>query len=351
MRESLLEYIRCPKSGQSLAVESASVKDGKDIVEGVLSCDCEGDVLRYAVNHGIPNLLTPIDDGSKIQTLSVFGHEWERYSYWGWLEQVPEGDAAINYEGGMLSDAKRMFRHKTQIEAIPVPKGSMALDVGCGNGRHSYQALEAGHENVISLDASEAIYIARENFRKRGINHTHFVRGNALNLPLRDNCVDHVFSIGVMQHTGDARRFLAEQKRVVKPLGALSLNCYGTGTRVYEVADKFLRFFTTRMSKERQKKFAEAMAHFGQWVWDGKDKGIKKYIAENLSIQPTSHHMFDWYSPMIAEHYAPQELMQMFHDLGLSPQAGNYEIWQQTYDDRPRRQKHFAFCVYLKNQG
>ena len=137
---------------------------------------------------------------------------------------------------------------------------------------------------------------------------------------------------------------------MAKPDGSISLNCYGTGTGLYEFSDWFLRLVTTRMSITAQKKFAAQMARLGKWVWQNKESGIRGFVADNLSVQPTEHHMFDWYSPQIADHYSPRYLKQLFAKLSLTPVAANYEIWRQDYDDRPRRQKHYAFCFHLKNQ-
>lgn len=350
MKHSLLDYIRCPITCRPLKIDSVSEKEGDEIISGRL-CAVEGEnSYFYSIDHGVPNLLEPVDKSNSKQTLHVFGNEWEHYSYWGWLDSVPEHMSELDVTGGLLSDATRMFHHKAQFSNCMLKEGSIAMDVGCGNGRHSFQALQAGHSNTISVDASDAIYVARRNFINKDITHTHFVRGNALNLPFVNNCVDHTFSIGVMQHTGNPHSFLSEQKRVTKPEGSISLNCYGTGTLVYEVVDRLLRLITTRLSISQQKWFAYQMACLGKWVWKGKDTGVKRFLADNLSVQPTDHHMFDWYSPKIADHYSPSFLLDLFSILSLSPISANYEIWRSEYSDKKRKQKHHAFCFHLKNK-
>ena len=213
MKQSLLDLIICPLTRRPLQVEKVDEERNGEILTGLLKTTGPEKPNIYPIEEGVPNLLAPLNEAQSKQTVTVFGEEWEHYSYWGWLDSVPDGLTELDMVGGMLKDAERMYRHKTQFSEEMVHNSSVALDVGCGNGRHSYQALQAGHANVVSMDASNAIHIARRNFLDRGIKHTHFVRGNALNLPFKNDCFDHVFSIGVMQHTGGPQSFLQEQSR------------------------------------------------------------------------------------------------------------------------------------------
>jgi ubiquinone/menaquinone biosynthesis C-methylase UbiE len=349
MHEDAVEFLRCPNTGARVEILSVEDRNGTDILDGVLGTTGSGPGHRYAISYGVPNFIAPLTDADQRQSIDTFGAEWKKYDYWGWVDEVPEGDEPLQYIGGLMSFSRMFFKLKTQFDHIELPKDPLVLDTGCGNGRHSFQAREHGIDRIISMDASEAVYVARKNFHDRGIGGVTFVRGNVLNMPIRTDALDFAFTIGVMQHTGGARELLGEMAGVTKPQAAVSVNCYGTGTVIYEVVDALLRSITTRLPRQRQEKLAAAFSRFGRWVWPGREKGFKQFIFQNMNIMPTDHHMFDWYGPRIAEHYSPRQLLRFFEEAGLIPQAGNFEIWRDGYNDRFRRTNHQAFAIYLKN--
>ncbi|WP_262692943.1 class I SAM-dependent methyltransferase [Kordiimonas aestuarii] len=349
MREDVLEFLQCPNTGAPLEILSVEERNGSEIIEAILTTTGTENSQKYSVSYGVPNFIAALADHDQRQSISTFGAEWQKYNYWGWLDDVPEGDEPLQYIGGLLSFSRMFFKLKTQFDHIDLPDNPLVLDTGCGNGRHSFQAREAGIRNIISMDASEAVYVARKNFLDRGIDGVTFVRGNVLNMPLRSDALDYAFTIGVMQHTGGPQQLLHEMARVTKPDGAVSVNCYGTGTVIYETLDLMLRAVTTRLPRTQQQTLAAAFSRFGRWIWPGRETGFRKFIFQNMNIMPTDHHMFDWYGPRIADHYSPQQLLRFFERAGLVPQAGNFEIWKDGYDDTFRRTNHQAFAIYLKN--
>jgi SAM-dependent methyltransferase len=104
------------------------------------------------------------------------------------------------------------------------------LDLGCGEGRHAFEAYRRG-ARVVALDhgASEvattrrwldAIAAAGEAPPGAGAD---VVRGNLLALPVPDASVDRVIASEVLEHIPDDATAIAEIARVLKPGGRVAV--------------------------------------------------------------------------------------------------------------------------------
>lgn len=70
-------------------------------------------------------------------------------------------------------------------------------DLGCGIGRWSYFLKDKCRELML-VDFSEAIFVARENLRD--CSHALFFMGDLKRLPFRPDFADFLFSLGVLHH-------------------------------------------------------------------------------------------------------------------------------------------------------
>ena len=95
-------------------------------------------------------------------------------------------------------------------------KGSLCLDIGCGNGRDCKTLIDNG-VRAIGLDSSEKIIqIASKNV------NTEFVAGDATNLQFKDESFDNILCIAMLHHLGSENkriRALKEISRVLKKDG------------------------------------------------------------------------------------------------------------------------------------
>ena len=119
---------------------------------------------------------------------------------------------------------RRLFSAMQQpTEWLNIPPGGIALDVGCGPGTVTASLARAAGPGALTLglDISEAM-LARAVRAEAG-PQVGFLRADAQQLPLRDETVDAVVSIAVLQLVPDPAAALAEMARVLRAGGRLAV--------------------------------------------------------------------------------------------------------------------------------
>lgn len=111
-------------------------------------------------------------------------------------------------------------------------RGRRALDLGCGEGRHTILLARMGYE-VTALDLEPlALRKARRAVREAGVR-ARFVRGDALDLDFPDGRFDVVLDYGCFHHilVRDWARYRREMARVLRPDGHLAISVFSTKFR------------------------------------------------------------------------------------------------------------------------
>ena len=108
----------------------------------------------------------------------TFGEEWRRF---------PD----------ILPEHREEFRQYFDLVDIAGLAGKRICDLGCGIGRWSHFLKDSCREMVL-VDFSEAIFVARNNLRSAG-NVLYFL-GDIKELPFRDDFADFLFCLGVLHH-------------------------------------------------------------------------------------------------------------------------------------------------------
>ncbi|QNG35443.1 class I SAM-dependent methyltransferase [Geodermatophilaceae bacterium NBWT11] len=133
-------------------------------------------------------------------------------------------------------------------DRLDVRAGHTVLDLGCGEGRHAFEAYRRG-ATVVALDwgTSEvtttqtwlgAIDAAGE--APAGAVATA-VRGDLLHLPVPDVSVDRVMASEVLEHIPDDAAAFAEIARVLKPGGrvAVTVPRYGPERVCWALSEEY----------------------------------------------------------------------------------------------------------------
>jgi SAM-dependent methyltransferase len=156
-------------------------------------------------------------------------------------EDNPVAAAAVPYEPGTPEWYEFYDRLRETNEPVDVSYrlheyrsfvGQRVLDVGCGNGYVlSRFAREGAHTTGIDL-TRRAVELSSRRFELMGLAG-EFTVGSAEDLPFAENTFECVTSMGVLHHTPDTARAVAEVRRVLKPGGRLIVMFYHRNSAVY----------------------------------------------------------------------------------------------------------------------
>ena len=119
-----------------------------------------------------------------------------------------------------------------RYEWLGLEAGDLILDLGCGAGRHAFEALRRG-ARVVALDYSaaelkdvKAMFAAlldEEAATLPASASGACANGDATRLPFPDNTFDHVIAAEVLEHIPADEAALAELVRVLKPGGTIAV--------------------------------------------------------------------------------------------------------------------------------
>ncbi len=114
---------------------------------------------------------------------------------------------------------------------LGVGAGDRLLDLGCGFGRHAYQAARLGAQ-VVALDAgADEVRKVQDTFGAMSVAgeldqataRVGAVQGDALRLPFADGSFDRVIASEVLEHIPDDQAAMAELARVLRPGGSMAV--------------------------------------------------------------------------------------------------------------------------------
>jgi SAM-dependent methyltransferase len=243
----------------------------------------------WPVERGIPRFVASAH-------LESFGRQWTRYNV-----AHDEEDRAT-------------FQAKTGVRLAEL-KGLRVLDAGCGGGRYSKVAGEAG-ATVIGADHTHAVDKAADLCRH--LPNVRFLQADLKRLPLEPGSFDFVFSIGVMHHDVDTRTVFEAVAKMVRPGGRYAVWLYRRNRPWQEWLNDALRRRTTRMNADRLERWC---------VWGARLGGIpivrqtlNKIV--NFSAHPSFENRvcdtFDWYAPQYQHHHTVAELLDWFEVAGFT---------------------------------
>jgi ubiquinone/menaquinone biosynthesis C-methylase UbiE len=103
--------------------------------------------------------------------------------------------------------------------------GKDVLEIGCGTGVHARLLAEAG-ASLTAIDLTPtAVELTRRRLELAGL-HADVIEADAEQLPFPDASFDFAWSWGVVHHSEDTDRVLAEIARVLRPGGRFSFMVY-----------------------------------------------------------------------------------------------------------------------------
>jgi SAM-dependent methyltransferase len=116
------------------------------------------------------------------------------------------------------------------FDRLGVRSGDRLLDLGCGGGRHAFEAYRRG-ARVVALDrdfdelatAAATLEAMHEAGQEQPASAGAVVRGDALSLPFPDGAFDRVIAAEVLEHIPGDTDAMAELVRVLRPGGTMAV--------------------------------------------------------------------------------------------------------------------------------
>ena len=208
MHRSFLPLLADPITKEALVLQAFETS-GERVLEGRLVSSSNS----YPIVGGIPRFAGYEDSGGYAKSFSYQWKRWPRVQF----DSENVGRAMEGHTGQMW---QRITGAGGDLS------GAVIGDFGCGSGRFIETVRKRGGR-VVALDLSDAVEAARDNFaHDAGVL---ICQADILRSPLRAECLDGAYSIGVLHHTPAPKAGLAEMVASVKGGGWTALSVYGKG--------------------------------------------------------------------------------------------------------------------------
>jgi ubiquinone/menaquinone biosynthesis C-methylase UbiE len=195
--------------------------------------------------------------------------------------------------------------------------GKKVLEIGCGMGIDGAQFARHGALYTGIDLTSAALTLANRHFDVRRLNGV-FLKADAENLPFPADHFDCVYSHGVLHHTPNIEKALAEIHGVLRPGGDLILMLYNKHSYDYYVTSMlyyrglvlllypdFVFNLACRLTGREMKQFAKHREYF------------KKYGLAYLKPSVFGHHIPDGVDCPFANVYTRAEVRKLLESSGF----------------------------------
>jgi SAM-dependent methyltransferase len=247
-------------------------------------------------------------DPTQSRTISTYSLQWNRYRI-----LRPEEDRAT-------------FRNRTGLSAADL-SGLLVLDGGCGMGRYVRVAAGLG-ARVVGMDLSESVRAARE--LNADLPLVGLVRGDLLRPPMDEGTFDHIYSLGVLDHTPDPRLAFLSLARLLRPGGRIAIWVYRKERPALEAVMNAHRAVSTRLPVPVLEALSRGMAPIGglkRRLMGSRNRLVARsgVLLNVLTIGVSMHpdpevrvcDTLDWYAPRYASRHTFEEVSGWFREAGL----------------------------------
>lgn len=245
---------------------------GKLVDLGCVSCG-----VTFPVKNGIPCFICremyPSDDAyaAALRIIEFWGAGWEKRL------AEPDHKPLFEYdEDGLTRWIEKDIEFQKTIDSlmgVDLPldsvKGQVVLNIGAGAGTEALLLAFSG-AHCIGMDVTAPAARAAEYFIRKIRGEGMGIQADARFIPLESSSVDIVYSSGVLHHSPDITRSIAEIRRVLKPGGKAYIMLYATwsimfvqmrltlsmGERAWETGNRKNPHTTTYTKRECRKLFS-----------------------------------------------------------------------------------------------
>ncbi|WP_165075178.1 class I SAM-dependent methyltransferase [Paludisphaera rhizosphaerae] len=249
----------------------------------------------------------PRDDQAR--TKSTYGLQWNRF-------RIIRED-----------EDRATFANRTGLRPGDLA-GRTVLDGGCGMGRYLRIAAADAPRLAVGLDLSEAVLAARDLTAE--LPSVSLVRGDLLRLPFAEGSFDHIYSIGVLDHTPDPRAAFLGLARLLRPGGRIALWVYERESPAVERIMNAHRAVSTRLPLGMLLAMCRLSAPIGllkrrlmssRWRLVERSGVALHALTIGVSMHPDAEvrvcDTLDWYAPKFLSRHTVEEVRGWFAEAGL----------------------------------
>jgi SAM-dependent methyltransferase len=195
-------------------------------------------------------------------------------------------------------------------------RGKLVLDAGVGAGRYT-DVISRWGANIAGVDLSYAVEAAHNNFSQRP--NVFIAQADIGKLPFLHSSFDFIFSIGVLHHTPDTRRFFHCLVPFLKPGGTIAIWVYPNEGE-YAMRNNWIPY-TSRIPDKMFyawcKWFVPYVKNHGENPLVGALERLFPISKQSLGMENDILDTFDAYSPRFHGIHSPEEVKGWFEEAGL----------------------------------
>jgi SAM-dependent methyltransferase len=242
------------------------------------------------------------------RTKSTYTLQWNRFRILRPEEDRATFETRTGLDPGALGDAR-------------------VLDAGCGMGRYLRIAASAG-ASLVGLDLSWSLLAARE--LTADLPRVALVRGDLLRPPLAEGSFDHIYSLGVLDHTPDPRAAFLRLARLLRPGGRIVVWVYPKEKPLVERIMDAHRAVSTRLPLPVLVALSRLSAPIGglkRRLMSSRRRPVQRLgvalhaLTIGVSMHPDPEvrvcDTLDWYAPRFASRHTRDEVAAWFREAGL----------------------------------
>ncbi len=228
MKKKYLKFLICPASKSSnLKIVNIKKQSKDEIIEATIKCQDSNE--EYLIKDSIPLMLS-----KKSPSFPEMSFDKQ------WLLKK------LKLLEPVLSSGKKPEERYNKILNIfklnRFPDKSVFLDAGCGNG---VNGLEVAKNNptctVVMLDVS--IQGLKETYKRaKNLKNVFVLQSDLLNLAIKDNMFDYIWSEGVLHHTKNTYEALVSVEKTLKRKGMLYIWLYANYKKSYYLIMRDITF-------------------------------------------------------------------------------------------------------------
>lgn len=225
-----------------------------------------------------------------------------------------------------------------------VESETIVLDAGCG-GAHTALALfgdRLSSVRYLGVDISNAVEIANQRCLEAGIKAA-FLQADITDLPFAEDCVDIIYSEGVLHHTDSTESAINALSRHLKPNGWFLFYVYRKKGPIREFTDDYIREKLQGMDPAHAWEALKPLTALGEslgalnaeieipqtielldipagrmsvqrlFYWHV----LKAFYRPELSLEEMNHINFDWFAPKNAHRQTIEDVRRWCSDAGL----------------------------------